>query len=289
MLDTTKNARGARVSGALGCLAAPLLIWLFVVGLSSDPAALKIVLLGVALCVGGWGAFRLFHPSRRALRGRSERQPIPEGATYLQRLRFANAEIRAEVLRSFDEKQWAPLRAQAMNRPYRVVRDFGDRLTVTPPSPTPWRRKSEWWEFWPGMAERKLRRGSEESEVRATSYRVDSVEIGHDVWTNGHGSTDHLRVKGPGYSVKTVVSLEYYWNHGCQLALGNSVDRAVSPSLAGPAAESGLPNGVGDGYESADIGRVAPTILALSRLITDTTGRPINILVGSCRPPYDVD
>jgi hypothetical protein len=55
--------------------------------------------------------------------------------------------------------------------------------------------------------------------------------------------------------------------------------------LAGPAAEGGLPRGVGDAYDSADIARVAPTILALSRLITDTTGRPIIVLVGSCRKP----
>jgi hypothetical protein len=289
MLDTAKNPRGARLSGALGCIAAPLLIWLFAVAMSSDPTVLKLVLLGVALCVGGWGAFRLFHPSKKALRRRSELRPIPEGATLLQRVGFANAQIRAEVLRSFDERM-APYRAQALKRPYHVARDFGDRLTVTPPSPLPsdfrqtfLRRKSESWAFSPGMAELTVHRGSEQS--KATSYRVDIVEIGHDIWTNGHGVTDYLRIKGPDYSPKTVVALEYYEDFNIQCPRGNGVNGAVSPSLAGPAAESGLPRGVGDAYDSADIARVAPTILALSRLITDTTGRPINVLVGSCRRP----
>jgi hypothetical protein len=286
------NPRDARVSGTSGCVAVPLLIWLFVVALSTDPAALKIVLLGVALFVGGWGAFRTFHPSKRALRRRSELPPIPEGATYLQRLGFVHEVVRANAFRIADERM-APVRAQAEKRPYHVARDFGGRLTVTPPSPLPGdglslglaslRRKRESWAFLPRMAELMVHRGAE--QPRATSYRVDSVEIGHDIWTNGHGVTDHLRIKGPEYSMKTVVALEYYWDFEIQFLVGRGAGGAVSPSLAGPAAESGLPRGVGDAYDSADIERVAPTILALSRVITDTTGRPINILVGSCTQP----
>jgi hypothetical protein len=253
---------------------------------------LKLVLLGVALCFGGWGAFRSFHPSKNALRRRSELPSIPEG-TVLQRLQFIHEVIRADSVKSFDEKVMAPIRAQAMNRPYHVSRDFGGRLTVSPPGSHPGhgrsvsqsllRQKSEVWAFSPGMARATLHKGSAES--KATSYRVDSVEIGHDIWTNGHGATDHLRVKGPDYLPKTVVALEYLWDFEIQSPLGRGAGGAVSPFLSGPAAESGLPRGVGDAYESADVERVAPTILALSRLITDATDRPINILVGSCRQP----
>jgi hypothetical protein len=289
---TARNPRGARASGASGCATAPLLIWLLVVGLSGD-LALKIAFLGIALFVGGWGAFRLYHPSKRELQRRSELSAAPEGATLLQRMQFANAEIQAAVLRSYDEKVIAPIRAQAMNRPYRVARDFSGRLTVTSPASLPGdgrsfsqallRLKSESWAFSPGMAQLMVHRGSEQLE--ATSYAVDRVEIGHDIWTNGHGATDHLCITGPDYSPKTVVSLEYYWDFEIQSPLGSGVGGAVSPFLAGTAAESGLPRGVGDAYGSADIERVAPTIVALSRLITDTTGRPINILIGSCRRP----
>jgi hypothetical protein len=293
MVDTAKNPRGARASGASGCLATPLVVWLFAVALPSDPTVLKLVLLGVALSLGGWGAFRSFHPSKNALRRRSELPPIPEGATLLQRLQFVHEVVRADAFKSFDEKVMAPIRAQAMNRPYHVSRDFGGRLTVTPPGSLPGdgrslsqsllRRQSELWAFSPGMARLTVHRGSGES--KATSYRVDSVEIGHDIWTNGHGATDHLRVKGPDYLPKTVVALEYYWDFEIQSPLGRGAGGAVSPSLSGPAAESGLPRGVGDAYESADVERVASTILALSRLITEATDRPINILIGSCRQP----
>jgi hypothetical protein len=288
-----KKLTGAQVSGALGSVAAPMLIWLVAIALSSDATVLKLVLLGVALSLGGWGAFRSFHPSKRTLRRRSELPPIPEGATLLQRLRFAQEVIQADVLRIADEKFMAPARAQAMNRPYHVARDFGGRLTITPPAPlsgdglsfglASLRRKRESWTFLPGMAELTVHRGAEQS--KATSYRVDSVEIGHDIWTNGFGVTDHLRIKGPEYSMRTVVALEYLWDFEIQFLHGRGAGGAVSPSLAGSAAESGLPRGVGDAYDHADTERIAPTIFALSRLITDATGRPINVLVGSCRQP----
>jgi len=289
---TASDPRGARASGATGCFATPLLIWLLVVGLSGD-LALKFVCLGIALFVGGWGAFRLYHPSNRELQRRAVLSAAPEGATLLQRMQLANAEMQAAVLSSYVEKVIAPIRAQAMNRQYRVARDFSGRLTVTPPgslqgdsrsfSQALLRRKSESWVFSPGMAQLMVRRGSEQLE--ATSYAVDRVEIGHDIWTNGHGATDHLCITGPDYSPKTFVSLEYYWDFEIQSPLGSGVGGAVSPSLTGPAAERGLPNGVGEAYGFADIERVAPTIVALSRLVTDTTGRPINILIGRCRRP----
>jgi hypothetical protein len=231
--------------------------------------------------------------AKRKLRRRSELPPIPEGLTLLQRLRFVQEVIRADAIRIADEKLMAPARAQAERRPYHVARDFGGRLTITPPSSLSGdglsfglaflRRKRESWTFVPGMAALTVHSGAK--HAKATSYRVDSVEIGHDIWTNGYGVTDHLRIKGPEYSMRTVVALEYLWDFEIQFLHGTGSGGAVSPSLAGSAAESGLPRGVGDAYESADIERVAPTILALSRLITDATGRPINVLVGSCRQP----
>jgi hypothetical protein len=292
-----KELTGARLVGVLGSFAAPLLIWLVVVALAGDATVLKLVLLGVALTLGGWSAFRSFHPSKRTLCRRAQLPPFPEGATLLQRLRFAQEAIRADVLKVADEKLMAPARAQAERRHYHVARDFGGRLTITPPSPLSGdgpsfglaflRRKRETWTFSPGMAELTVRRGAEQS--KATWYRVDSVEIGHDIWTNGFGVTDHLRIKGPEYSMRTVVAFEYLWDFEIQFPLGRGAGEAVSPSLAGSAAERGLPRGVGDAYDHVDVERLAPTILALSRLITDATGRQLNVLVGSCRQPHHGD
>jgi hypothetical protein len=70
-----------------------------------------------------------------------------------------------------------------------------------------------------------------------------------------------------------------------QCPLGMGTNRGISPALASSAAEQWLPGGVGDGFDSAVIATVAPTIVALSRLFTDTTGCPISIVIGSCREP----
>lgn len=60
----------------------------------------------------------------------------------------------------------------------------------------------------------------------------------------------------------------------------------VSPHLMGPAVAQGLPTGVGKAYDSDVIANVSPTILSLSRLITDATGSPLSIVVGSRLTPW---
>jgi hypothetical protein len=132
------------------------------------------------------------------------------------------------------------------------------------------RRKRESWSFSPGRAEFTRDFGFDRPKV--TNYLVDRVEIGHDVWTSGNGVTDHLRIKGPGHSSKTVVAFQYSHIY-------------VYPSLAGPAIKYGLPKGVGEAYDSEVIATIPPPIVALSRLITDATRCRISIVVGSCREP----
>jgi hypothetical protein len=175
-------------------------------------------------------------------------------------------------------------------KPYHVAW-VGDRLTITPPPrPGPaalnrWDFGSERsWSFSPGEAERAMSWGSKPSQV--IRYVVDSVEIAHDTWTSGHGVTDRLNIRGPEYSSTTVVALEHnrqFFNS--QIPPGKDIRWSVSPTLAGSAADRGLPAGVGEAYDSDVIVTVAPTILALSRLVTDATRCPLAIVVGSCRAP----
>jgi hypothetical protein len=175
-------------------------------------------------------------------------------------------------------------------RPYHVAW-VGDRLTITPPPrPGPvalnrWDFGSEMsWSFSPGSAERTMSWGSKGPNV--IRYVVDSVEIAHDTWTSGHGVTDRLNIRGPEYSSTTVVALEHHrqlFNY--QVPPGKDANWSVSPTLVGSAAEHGLPTGVGEAYDSDAIATVAATILALSRLITDATRRPLAIIVGSCKEP----
>ena len=114
-----------------------------------------------------------------------------------------------------------------MRRPllshYHVSKE-GDRLTVTPPPYPPGAgrffeslRPRESWAFSPGTAE--CIRDTSPEHRRVIEYVVSSVEIDHKVWTGtaletalgvtnrGKGVTDHLRIKGPGYSSKTVAAL----------------------------------------------------------------------------------
>ena len=211
--------------------------------------------------------------------------PQRSGETPIQALRSFPRQLLGMYHTMLDE-QVTKLQREALQRPYHVAMD-GNRLLLTPPSlPTVSRlrqtRKS--WAFSPGLAELTTYQGAERKT--SVAYSVDGVEIGHEVWTNGKGVTDHLCITGTGYASKTVVALEYHrhlFDIQCPLRMG--INRGISPFLAGPAAEAGLPKGVGVEFNSAIIETLAPTILALSRLITDTTGRPMTILVSACRAP----
>jgi hypothetical protein len=134
-------------------------------------------------------------------------------------------------------------------------------------------------------------------------YVVSSVEIDHKVWMGNaletalgmrnreNGVTDHLRIKGPGYSSKTVAAIH------CQrlappfvilihqYAVHNARVGIISPDLVGTAVAQGLPAGLGEAYDSEAIATVSPTILSLSRLITEATRCPLTIVVGSRYTP----
>jgi hypothetical protein len=170
-----------------------------------------------------------------------------------------------------DEDTAKPPRRSLLSH-YHVSRE-GDRLTVTPP-PYPPRagrlfeslRPRESWAFSPGRAE--CIRDTSPEHRRVIEYAVSSVEIDHKVWTGTaletalrmtnreNGVTDHLRIKGPGYSSRTVAAL-----HCERLAppfvilvhqypIHNARGGIVSPDLVGPAVAQGLPAGFGEAYDS---------------------------------------
>jgi hypothetical protein len=61
----------------------------------------------------------------------------------------------------------------------------------------------------------------------------------------------------------------------------------VSPTLDDPAAD-GTPQGISEDPDPTLVAPVAPTILALSRVIAETTGRPVTTYVEFVRQPrYD--
>lgn len=172
-------------------------------------------------------------------------------------------------------------------QPYHVAW-VGARLKITPPRPTGvsgvhlglLRRRS--WSFAPGSAEVETSWGSRRSTTR---YVVTGVEIAHDVWTDGRGATDRLKVTGPQYPSTTVVALQHDHLSNAQIPPGKDIRWCVAPTLTGSAAERGLPPGVGEAYESDTIRAMAPAIVALSRLITDATCCPLAVVVGSCAAP----
>jgi hypothetical protein len=203
-----------------------------------------------------------------------------------------------------DEDTAKPPRRSLLSH-YHVSKE-GDRLTVTPPPYPPGAgrlfeslRPRESWAFSPGRAE--CIRGTSPKRPRVIEYAVSSVEIDHELWTGAaletalgmtnrmKGVTDHLRISGPNYSSRTVAAL-----HCERLAPpfvilvhqhpihGGGI---VSPDLVGPAVAHGLPVGVGEAFDSEAIATVSPTILSLSRLITDATRCPLTIVVGSRSTP----
>jgi hypothetical protein len=119
---------------------------------------------------------------------------------------------------------------------------------------------------------------------RKTEYCIARVEIRHDIWRSGNGSTDYLRICGPGYAPRNVAAIEYVTNVGYQREerLPNWL---VSKLLVGPAVTHGLPKGIGEAYDSADLAAVSPTIVSLSRLVSETTRRPMFVVIGSRKEP----
>jgi hypothetical protein len=155
--------------------------------------------------------------------------------------------------------------------PYHVVRE-GDRIVVTPPkSPL---HQSESWVFSPGRAELTVRRLFARQPTMS-SRAVDRIWISHRVWTNGKGASDALRIRGRGFGSETVVDLEYNLVHNVMRPPGRGFGWSVSPTLDDPAADDGTPQGISEDPDPTLVAPVAPTILALSRVIAETTGRPV--------------
>jgi hypothetical protein len=158
---------------------------------------------------------------------------------------------------SFDEPQ-----------PYQVVRE-GDRIVVTPPN-----SPDGSWAFSPGWAEFNVRYLFPR-QLQVISFAVDRVWISHHVWTNGRGATDILQISFPGYGSQTVAALDYDLVHNRMRPPGRRFD--VSPTLDDPAAAGGIPPH--EDPDSTLVAPVAPTIVALSRVIAATTRRPVSTYV----------
>ncbi len=292
------NARLSCAQTVLSFTAGPLLWWL------AFPVMRLAVPLGVLFIAAflTTGSYALGYLWMRAARRRSllTGDAMPQPETPLQAFRSSTARMKegmTELRQRIVDENITTIQHKALLRPYHVDKE-ADRLTLTPPSlppafsgnvlafsfsPSLALQRRESWSFWPRQAELTVHRAFGQSKV--TSYPVDSVEIGHDIWTSGKGVTDHLRIRGAGYWSKAVVALEYHREVDAQCPLKMGISWGVSPSLAGSAVEHGLPVGVDDGFDSALIAAVAPTILALSRLITEATGCPVSIVIGSCSEP----
>jgi hypothetical protein len=271
-------------------LAGGLLLWWLAFPVMRLPVPVGVLFMAAFLTAGSYALNRLWEGRRSS--SSTARRPGGNGDAMRQRetplhaFRSRMADVAEAHRRRLDEDftKWVTKRQQ----PYHVAW-VGHRLTITPPllpvvsriSEALGLRKS--WSFSPGDAERAWSWGSKRSKV--TRYAVDSVEIAHDTWTSGRGVTDRLKIRGPQYSSVTVAALDHYNLGNVQYLKGFNGAGPVSPTLAGSAADRGLPAGVGEVYASDVIATVAPTILALSRMITDATRRPLAIVVGSCREP----
>lgn len=169
------------------------------------------------------------------------------------------------------------------HQPYHVVRE-GDRLVVTSPKSRLF--PSESWAFSPGRAESIT--GSSffgARDLNVSRYVVDRIWLVHRVWINGKGASDALRIRGPGYGLQTVVGLDYNIVHNVMRPSGRRFGGSVSPTLEGPAAEEVPPSGVRAESEPDTVAPVAPVILTLSRLIAETTGRPLALHAEFVRQP----
>jgi hypothetical protein len=174
------------------------------------------------------------------------------------------------------------------HQPYHVVRE-GNCLVVTPPRSRVLR--SESWRFSPGRAE--LTRGmmlfARQQHLQVFSYPVDRIWIVHRVWTNGRGASDALKIRSPGYGLQTVVALDYNLVHNVMRPPGRGFGWSVSPTLEGQAADDGTPHGSRQDSELQAVAPVAPTILALSAVIAESTGRPVSTHVEFVRQPIYAD
>ena len=170
--------------------------------------------------------------------------------------------------------------------PYHVVRE-GDFLIVTPPRSRALR--SESWRFSPGQAE--LTTGTalfaRERQPQVFTYVVERIWIVHSVWTNGKGTSDALKIRGPRAGSRIVAALDYNFVHNVMRPPGRGFGWSVSPTLEGLDADYGAPQGISDDVQA--VAPVAPPILALGTLIAETTGRPVSSHVEFIRRPVYAD
>ena len=168
--------------------------------------------------------------------------------------------------------------------PYHVVRQ-GDFLVVTAPRSRAFR--SESWRFSAGRAE--LTTGTmlfaRQRHPQVFSYVVDRIWIVHCVWTNGRGASDALKIRGSGYGSQIVVALDYNLVHNVMRPPGRGFGWSVSPTLEGLAGDDRALQGIREDSELQAVAPVAPTILALSSVIAETTGRPVSSHVEFVRQP----
>lgn len=285
------NARLGCAQAVLPFTAGPLLWWL-AFPVMRLPVPIGVLFMAAFLTTGSYALTQLWV---RAARRRSPlTAPQPAGNQQAGRPSFRTAF--GELF--FKSRQTAMQRfvdeVTERQKPYHVAWE-GARLTITPPPPpgvfgvseASGLRKRRSWSFSPGGAELATSWGAKRPKV--TRYVVESVEIAHDTWTNGHGVTDRLKITGPAYASTTVAAIDDNHRFNALGPPGKDWSWCLSPTLTGAAIDRGLPAGVGEGYDSDVITTVAPTILALSRLITDATRRPLTILVGSCKAPDNGD
>jgi hypothetical protein len=148
---------------------------------------------------------------------------------------------------------------------YHVVRE-GNRVVVTPP-----KSGGASWAFSPGWASWTVTHLFER-QPNVTNFAVDEVWISHYVWKNGKGATDVLQIRGLRYGSHTVAALDYDLVHKRMRFAGRGFGWNVWPTLDGPGDNGGIPQVISETPDPTLVAPVAPIVLALTRVIADTTG-----------------